>query len=90
MTASRSGRPWARPAARAEATGRAVPETVIRDTYKGISTVFPQVASRFDSVNLFDNNGPQGQAPTLIGSKSPGGSFTVHDQAAYDRFLSYA
>jgi 8-oxo-dGTP pyrophosphatase MutT (NUDIX family)/predicted ABC-type ATPase len=75
---------------RADATGREVPENVIRDTYSGISAVFPQAVDKFDSVRLFDNNGPKGSAPTLVASSTGPGTFTVHDPAAYGQFLSYA
>ena len=80
----------ARAMARADATGREVPEAVLRSTYKSISDVFPQVSEVFDKVNLFDNNGPKGSTPTLIASGGRGvGGLTVHDAAKYNQFLSY-
>lgn len=89
----------ARALARAEKTGREVPESVVRNTYASISSVFPQAAEKFDSVNLFDNNhdisensGGQpriSQGIQLIASKEPGSHLTVSDQPKYNQFLSY-
>lgn len=80
----------ARATARAQKTGRVVPETFIRDTHGSISRVFPQAAQKFDQLRLFDNNGAKGEAPTLVASSERQGGFTVHDHAKYNRFLGYA
>ena len=85
--------------ARAQTTGRLVDENIVRGTYASISSVFPQAAEKFDSVNLFDNNATAGheggqprisQGIQLIASKEPGGHLTVADQPKYNQFLSYA
>jgi predicted ABC-type ATPase len=70
---------------RGRRTGRYVPETVIRQTHAGVSGVFPQVAGKFDEVNLFDTTG----RPKLI-AKGGKGKLDIIDQAGYDAFLAKA
>ena len=69
---------------RGDRTGRYVPETFIRETYKAISNVFPKVAGNFDKVNLFDTSG---KTPRLLATGGAG-KLSIVDQAGYDRFLS--
>jgi predicted ABC-type ATPase len=71
---------------RGRKTGRYVPETVIRQTHAGVSSVFPQVAGRFDEVNLFDTTTAK---PRLI-AKGGKGKLEIVDQAGYDAFLAKA
>ena len=66
-------------------TGRFVPESVIRNTYENLRTVVPASVDKFDVFRLYDNNGPKGSA-FLAAEKPSGGSLTIHDQAAWDRF----
>jgi predicted ABC-type ATPase len=75
--------------ARAQHTGRMVPEPVIRETHASVSAVFDQAvrAGLFDSVQLHDNNVPKGSPAKLIAS-GQGNSFSVLDQAAYRKFLA--
>ena len=70
---------------RGRKTGRYVPETVIRQTHAGVSSVFPQVAGKFDEINLFDTTG----RPRLI-AKGGKGKLNIIDQAGYDSFLAKA
>jgi predicted ABC-type ATPase len=71
---------------RAEKTGRMVPETTIRQIHGSVSDTFKKAVDHdlFDTAELWDNNG---KAPRLIGEKKAGGSWTVHDQGAWQRFL---
>lgn len=81
----------ARAMERAKKTGRMVPPSVIRDIHQGVSKVFPQALSQklFDSVELYENNGPKGSVPVkVIGCQA--GELKVLNQPAYDRFLSKA
>jgi predicted ABC-type ATPase len=73
--------------ARAGETGRMVPEPVMREIHASVSGAYRQAAQQnlFDHTELWDNNG---SAPQMIASKLPGGQFTVHDQAAWQRFLA--
>lgn len=76
-----------RATARAAATGRMVPASVIRQAHQNVSQVLPQliVQDAFDSLQLWDNNGSR---PTLIGEKPRGGSWAVRDETAWQRFLA--
>jgi predicted ABC-type ATPase len=69
--------------ARAEKTGRVVPESVVREIHASVSSVFPQAAGSFDKVNLWDNTG---RTPVLLATGG-GGSLTVMDQGGYQAFL---
>lgn len=85
-----TGEALKRAQARAAKTGRAVPETFLRETHAAVSGTFRQAIARdlFDSATLHDNNGPQGTPATLIGAKPRGGAWSVKDRAAYARFLA--
>ena len=79
----------ARATARAAKTGRQVPEKDIRDTHAKVSKIWPEAVKRglFDRTTLYDTNA--GGKPVRIAS-AKGTSLTIHDQAAYDRFLAKA
>lgn len=66
----------ARSNARAAKTGREVPEFVVRNTHAAVSRILPEVADKFDSVQLFDTNG-SGQPPKLIASGGSGKGLQV-------------
>lgn len=71
--------------ARGLKTGRFVPETVIRETHKGVSAVFPDVVSKFDELNLFDTT----SGPRLL-ARAVGGKLDVVDPSGYASFLAKA
>lgn len=73
--------------ARAQQTGRMVPETVIREIHAGVSGAYRQAAENnlFDHAELWDTNG---QGPQLIARKEPGAPHVVIDEGAYQRFLA--
>ena len=77
-----------RAAKRAERTGRAVPEAVIRSIHASVTDVFRQVAEHgdMDALELWDNNGDH--HPVLVGEKKLGGSWAIKDEKAWQRFLS--
>ena len=79
----------ARATARAAKTGRQVPEKDIRDTHAKVSKIWPEAVRRglFDRSDLYDTNA--GGKPVRIAS-AKGTSLTIHNQAAYDRFLAKA
>ena len=79
----------ARATARAAKTGRQVPEADIRKTHAKVSSIWPEAVKRglFDRTTLYDTNA--GGKPVRIAS-AKGTSLTIHDQAAYDRFLAKA
>ena len=66
----------ARSNARAAKTGREVPEFVVRNTHAAVSRILPEVADKFDTVQLFDTNG-NGKAPKLIATGGNGKGLTV-------------
>lgn len=72
--------------ARAERSGRYVPESVIRFTHMMISRIYPEIISGdlYDNVNLYDTNGPE---PKLIASEV-GTNFTILDKDLYDAFIA--
>jgi predicted ABC-type ATPase len=72
--------------ARAERTGRVVPESVVREIHASVSSVFPQAAGSFDKVNLWDNTG---KAPVLLATGG-GGQLDIKDAAGYQAFLDKA
>lgn len=76
-----------RAALRAQETGRMVPESAIRAIHASVSRIFSKLAAGdvFDKAELWDNNTPM---PTLVGSKEPGGHWTVHDQQQWQKFLA--
>ncbi len=78
-----------RAATRAAQTGRAVPESVIREIHEGVSTTFKQAVdvNLFDDVRLWDTTA--GGTPRLVFSMENGVQ-TIHDEALWLRFLSKA
>lgn len=77
----------ARAKVRAAETGRMIPESFIRETHASVSQIFPQLVAddQFDAAELWDTNG---DTPSLVGSKTLGGTWQVHDPQAWQRFLS--
>ena len=71
--------------ARGQKTGRFVPEEVIRTTHAGVSTTFPQVAGKFDSVTLYDTTVFGATKVIATGGK---GALDIIDKVAYDAFLA--
>ncbi len=71
--------------ARGAATGRFVPDEVVRATHVGVSQTFPAVVHKFDSVKLYDTS-TQGK-PRLILS-GVAGNIDVIDPQAYNEFLA--
>lgn len=71
---------------RARATGRMIPEPVIREIHAAVTDAYRRAADQelFDATELWDTNGSH---PLLVASKVPGGHFTVHDPVAWQRFL---
>lgn len=65
--------------------GRVVPPKVIAAGHRGVSNTFPQIASKFDEVALY-NNEIRGNL-RLIGS-GKNGSFNVEDQGLWTEFLA--
>jgi predicted ABC-type ATPase len=66
-----------------------VPETFIRETHAAVSDAYAKAAKMglFDKTELWDTSG---KSPVLVAHKDPGGKFTVHDPAAWQRFLDKA
>lgn len=77
----------ARMQARAERTGRAVPETLVRGTHESVARVLPEAMEKglFDEVTLWST---KTRTPAKI-AEARGGVVTVHDQDAWDEFRSY-
>lgn len=76
----------ARAEARGEKKGRFVGESIVRAGHASVSRIFPQIADKFDSVQLFDSG--TGGEPKLLGEGTFGQPFTVHDDAGYGTFLA--
>lgn len=74
-----------RAAARAERTGREVPEKVIRGTHENVSRIFPEAAERnlFDELRLWDNMGDE---PILVYERVDGVERILNPER-YDAFL---
>lgn len=72
--------------ARAQRTGRYVPESVIKETHRGVAGIFPQAVSRgmFDKIELY-NSTPGGFKLIAGGS---GTKLEIFDQDMYDEFLN--
>jgi hypothetical protein len=91
-TAYSRGKKPAWPGAKA---GRVVPPSVIRETHRNVSAIFPDVLSSgiFDSVTVESNFSTDGKrtarydSPVLLAS-SKNGKATVHDEAGYAEFLA--
>lgn len=73
--------------ARAERTGRYVPEAQLRKIHAEVSKVFPQIASEFDHVTLYDTSGPKGSKPVLIAECYRGQEIQVKNQRLWQSFL---
>jgi len=71
--------------ARGKKTGRYVPESVIRGTHAGVSSVLPKIVDQFDEINLFDTTG---DLKLLASGKN--GKFKVNDEEGYNAFLAKA
>ena len=69
---------------RGEKTERFVPEEIVRKTHSKVSHIFPQIASQFDHVELWDRTDGE---PRLIASCNRGEKIKVHDEKAYKAFL---
>ena len=65
--------------ARAQQTGRKVPEGIIVGSHGGFSLTYPQLLDKVDKYSLYDNSGDH---PVLIQDES-----RVYDQNAYDKFI---
>ena len=70
---------------RAKETGRMVGEAQIRNLHRHVSQIFPEAVKKglFDEAHLWDT---EGNSPVLVAS-AKGTELTVHDQAAWARFL---
>ncbi|HXJ27213.1 MAG TPA: zeta toxin family protein, partial [Streptosporangiaceae bacterium] len=75
--------------ARAAKTGRMVPEATTRAIHAAVSGTFAKLIANddFDAAELWDTNGPK---PLLVGVKPQGGTWTVKDEGAWQRFLDKA
>jgi predicted ABC-type ATPase len=71
--------------ARGARTGRYVPESVIRGTHSGVSSVLPRIVNQFDEINLFDTTGD-----LVLLASGKDGKFTVNNQDGYNAFLAKA
>lgn len=72
---------------RAQKTGRKVQTDSVINIHKKVSEIFPQVASEFDHVRLYDHNGSE---PVLIAECYRGQEIKVLDKKAYQKFLDKA
>lgn len=79
---------WRRASARAEKTGRKVPEHVVRNTHRAVSLIVPQAIQEglFDEMNVYDTDVPQGTNPIKIAS-AQGTNLQIHDQERWQRFI---
>jgi len=75
-------------------TGRYIPASHLREVHAEVARIFPAAVERgiFDEFALWDTNDskPLGDgkfSPALKVASGRGNQITVHDQAAYDRFL---
>lgn len=77
----------ARAQARGERTGRFVAPTEITRQHADVSTTFVAAAQRgtFDSLRLWDNNGP---TPVLVASATKTSGLTVHEPSLWDSFVA--
>ena len=69
---------------------RLPPEGMVRETHAKVSMIAPQVASKFDSFELYDNNGPKGSPKVLIATCSKGGKIKCESgqEAKVQNFLN--
>lgn len=70
---------------RAKKTKRNVLTDTVKSIHREVSRIFPQVASEFDHVALFDTSGGK---PILIAECERGQKIRVVDQKRYDSFLA--
>ena len=75
----------ARSMARAEKTGRCVPESVIRSIHSNVSRVLPEATEQglFDKVTLYDTGGGGRAVKVMSGT---GNKMKVHDQKLWQEF----
>lgn len=73
--------------ARAQRSGRAVPEAILRAAHRDVSRGFEEIAAlpELRDVKLYDNTGAE---PVLIASGGRGAPLVIHDRALYDQFLA--
>lgn len=86
---------WDRAQARADKTGREVPEGMLRETHANVSGILPEAAPLFDSTVLVDSTkgavDEQGRTSgEIIASGSLGQDLSVHNPEAYSEFLAKA
>lgn len=72
---------------RGEKSGRFVDSNAVVDIHKKVSEIFPQVASEFDHVRLYDHDTP---TPTLIAECYRGQEIKIIDKERYENFLNKA
>jgi hypothetical protein len=74
--------------ARANATGRYIPDSVLRANHAAVSAIFPTIVAEggLASVSLYDTN--SGKAILIASAIGP--KLTIHDQDLYDNFLNKA
>ena len=72
-------------AERGRKTDRIVPPHIVEKTHSRVSHIFPQIASEFDHVELWDRTDGE---PRLIASCKRGEKIKVHDEKAYKAFLA--
>lgn len=70
---------------RGKKTERFVPPNIVAETHSRVSHVFPQIASQFDHVELWDRTNGE---PVKIAECNFGEEITVHDEKAYKAFLA--
>lgn len=71
--------------ARAIKTGRKVPLAQIKNIHQKVSEILPQIADKFDHIELYENT----YKPVKIMS-GEGGKIQVHNENLYDNFLKKA
>lgn len=71
-----------RAAERAKKTGRAVPESYIRERHRKISQIFPDAAKKLNSVELYDTS-----SEARLVAYGDNGALKILDAAAYEVFL---
>jgi predicted ABC-type ATPase len=76
-----------RAVARAEKTGRVVPESTIRSTHASVSRIVPEIASKFDSFKLVDTTPGGKDSGKVIAETTFGKPLTVNSPDAYQTFL---
>ena len=76
--------------ARADRSGRMVPEDILREGHAGAVDTFEAIKDLVDSAVLFDNHQEFGGKPTMAYQRDKGGEAQIHNQEMYDRFLAKA